>query len=542
MKKLLLTLAAVGAIVTASAAVADLSKVWNVPVENAYKAEAKEWNAPVAVDAEGNVIATGAFTEDLTIAGANLEAIGTSAYVVKYDKTGKAAWAVAFTGAATITAIDTDADGNIYIAGTLADEVTFGTTSGSPIVKEGMKVDETPTVSQCASFLAKYDKNGKIITAESFAPEYLPALVETGSYFGPLDDYDVFFHINKIAVNGNDVYASALFTGKTTIGDTSFEGSYNDPWFGAMFIEIKSAAVFKLDATFKTCDKFVECVIPEPLATDNSYCPTGISFALDNSTLYAVFSGNGPLTVKNATSTKNVEATFQDYNFIFVSVNDNKIDQFVTFEAPDAGFDTSCNPINSFVYGSNIFVTGYEAFAENYNEANERIGNEIFVFTAATDNLAGAQKKVFESISGDITYYDVVSATILSSGEIYINALGRYNNTKKEGDETIFSKGAFANVAKSFVFANDAFAPATTVTDAVGVAAAGSYVAFSQIGETGAIFSLYNDTKSSGISDIVADENAEAEYFNLQGVRVANPENGLYIVRRGNKVTKEVIR
>lgn len=550
MKKLLLTLAAAGAIVTASAAVTDLTKVWSASAENSYKAEAKEWNAPVAVDAEGNMIATGAFTEDFTIAGANLEAIGSSAYVVKYDKTGKAAWAVAFTGAATITAIDTDADGNIYIAGTLADEVTFGTTSGTAIVKEGMKVDGTPTVSQCASFLAKYDKDGKIITAESFAPEYLPALVETGGYFGPLDDYDVFFHINKIAVNGNDVYASALFTGKTTIGDTSFEGSYNDPWFGALYFEIKSAAVFKLDATFKTCDKLIECVIPEPLATDNSYSPTGISFALDNSTLYAVFSGSGPLTVKNATSTKNVEATFQDYNFIFVSVNDNKIDQFVTFEAPDAGFDTSCNPTNSFVYGSNIFVTGYEAFAENYNTADERIGNEIFVFTAATNNLAGAQKKVFESISGDITYYDVESAAILSTGEIYINTLGRYNNTKtekvmegeKEVTKTIFSKGDFANVAKSFVFANDAFAPASTVTDAVGVAAAGSYVAFSQIGETGAIFSLYNDTKSSGISDIVADENAEAEYFNLQGVRVANPENGLYIVRRGNKVTKEIIR
>lgn len=34
----------------------------------------------------------------------------------------------------------------------------------------------------------------------------------------------------------------------------------------------------------------------------------------------------------------------------------------------------------------------------------------------------------------------------------------------------------------------------------------------------------------------------EAEYFNLQGVRVANPENGLYIVRKAGKVTKEVIR
>lgn len=34
----------------------------------------------------------------------------------------------------------------------------------------------------------------------------------------------------------------------------------------------------------------------------------------------------------------------------------------------------------------------------------------------------------------------------------------------------------------------------------------------------------------------------EVEYFNLQGVRVANPENGLYIVRQGNKVSKQVIR
>ncbi len=47
----------------------------------------------------------------------------------------------------------------------------------------------------------------------------------------------------------------------------------------------------------------------------------------------------------------------------------------------------------------------------------------------------------------------------------------------------------------------------------------------------------------SGI-EAVAAENAAApvEFFNLQGVRVANPENGLYIRRQGNKVEKVVIR
>lgn len=36
--------------------------------------------------------------------------------------------------------------------------------------------------------------------------------------------------------------------------------------------------------------------------------------------------------------------------------------------------------------------------------------------------------------------------------------------------------------------------------------------------------------------------NAPAEYFNLQGVRVMNPGPGFYIVRRGNTVSKELIR
>ena len=44
----------------------------------------------------------------------------------------------------------------------------------------------------------------------------------------------------------------------------------------------------------------------------------------------------------------------------------------------------------------------------------------------------------------------------------------------------------------------------------------------------------------TGITNISADENAPVEYFNLQGVRVANPENGIFIVRQGSKVTKVI--
>lgn len=48
-------------------------------------------------------------------------------------------------------------------------------------------------------------------------------------------------------------------------------------------------------------------------------------------------------------------------------------------------------------------------------------------------------------------------------------------------------------------------------------------------------------TNDAGVAGIEAD-NAEAVYYSLDGRRVVNPENGLYIVRRGNKVEKVMIR
>ena len=47
----------------------------------------------------------------------------------------------------------------------------------------------------------------------------------------------------------------------------------------------------------------------------------------------------------------------------------------------------------------------------------------------------------------------------------------------------------------------------------------------------------------SGINNIAVDNaNAPVQYFNLQGVEVANPENGIYIRRQGNKATKVLVK
>ena len=72
-------------------------------------------------------------------------------------------------------------------------------------------------------------------------------------------------------------------------------------------------------------------------------------------------------------------------------------------------------------------------------------------------------------------------------------------------------------------------------------------VRFDAIRHDGPITNVYFDNitveaKNSSVSDIEI-EDAEPEYFTIQGIRVENPtEPGLYIVRRGNTATKEIIR
>lgn len=71
--------------------------------------------------------------------------------------------------------------------------------------------------------------------------------------------------------------------------------------------------------------------------------------------------------------------------------------------------------------------------------------------------------------------------------------------------------------------------------------------------QQGLSFNVYNGAslvsvqaltpKGNAVNNIsVDDSNATAEFFNLQGVRVANPENGIFIRRQGNKVSKVVVR
>lgn len=53
------------------------------------------------------------------------------------------------------------------------------------------------------------------------------------------------------------------------------------------------------------------------------------------------------------------------------------------------------------------------------------------------------------------------------------------------------------------------------------------------------VFNVGDGTITTGIEAVAADAaEGEAEYFNLQGIRVANPQGGVFIRRQGAKVAK----
>ncbi len=57
----------------------------------------------------------------------------------------------------------------------------------------------------------------------------------------------------------------------------------------------------------------------------------------------------------------------------------------------------------------------------------------------------------------------------------------------------------------------------------------------------GKYLSMWKFTPGASAIDEIAADNAAVEYYNLQGVKVANPENGIFVKKQGAKATKVVL-
>ena len=128
-------------------------------------------------------------------------------------------------------------------------------------------------------------------------------------------------------------------------------------------------------------------------------------------------------------------------------------------------------------------------------------------------------------------FYGEVTFTGAGDGYSYFAVSGG------KGDWTSVNAARFAPVAGEVAFNLDEKVEFDRGEAAFKVVAEGTYfinVDFDSM-------TVWVSSEAAGVEAIEV-ETATPVYYNLQGVEVANPQNGLFIVKQGNKVSKQLIK
>ena len=402
-----------------------------------------------------------------------------------------------------------------------------------------MKIFDYYSYAQDGSFIAYYNAAGQVQKVDTYLAEPLKALAENPGYNpNPKDNY---FHINSISVDADkNVYCSAHYTGETHVKGADFVSSYDDVMgLGFIFAQMGSGSTFKV-APDGTNTMLVSCSYPEvQQAMDLEYQVYGVNGVYADGAVYTAFSCNGALTLTTAEGAVKVEN--EDGNCAYYVTKVDVATGALTNQVVNNGYmDQTYNNFFAVQNADNVYFVGGD-------QNDDTLKPENFVITAPKADITSATVANTTIIDGIVSYKFALDATIDAAGNVAFISGGYYNQTepkpepKPEGWEASYKNGEFANVTKCLSFADGKFTPVASLDNARTIAANGDYMVAGTTTETGADVTLYKGTEA-GLEGIAADNNAAAEYFNLQGIRVANPTSGLYIRRQGNTATKVLVK
>ena len=408
---------------------ADQQK-WSKSVENTVsKWEELNLQAPTAVDNAGNTYATGAFTQPIVIGSTVLDPIANSAYLAKYDAEGNVAWAVGLRGAATITAITTDEQNNVYVAGTLADAVEVGSTDGKTQTING-KAGEVEN--QVSSFIAAYSAEGalkatKVIWTETDATEAIP----NGSYEGSPN-----IQINHLAVAGNKLYASALYTGDLTMDDMKWEGSYLD-LFG-YYMDYVSGGIFSVDKTTLSQTTSIANIVTTGLFTMGTSAVKSISLTTGGNDIYMCFSASGNVTYNKADQTSEdfvFPESEEASGYVVSSIKEGRINSktFTTTITKSTAFG-SVNDMK--IEGENLYIAGcfQEALAFD-NTLTAKDACDLYTVALNKNNFElqwAAQSNLNEGNGDAQHFYENFTAMTVNNGEVSLYGYVIQNQDNKK--------------------------------------------------------------------------------------------------------------
>lgn len=431
MKRTLL-IAACSLLLTGTQAFAADQQKWSKSVENTVSIwEELNLQAPTAVDNAGNTYATGAFTQPIVIGSTVLDPIANSAYLAKYDANGNALWAVGLRGAATITAITTDEQNNVYVAGTLADAVEVGSTDGKAQTVNG-KAGEVEN--QVSSFIAAYSAEGalkatKVIWTETDAT--VAEAIPNGSYEGSPN-----IQINHLAVAGNKLYASALYTGDLTVDDMKWEGSYLD-LFG-YYMDYVSGGIFSVDKTTLSQTTSIANIVTTGLFTMGTSAVKSISLTTDGNDIYMCFSASGNVTYNKADQTSEnfvFPESEEASGYVISSIKEGRVNSktFTTTITKSTAFG-SVNEMK--IEGENLYIAGcfQEALAFD-NTLTAKDACDLYTVALNKNNFElqwAAQSNLNEGNGDAQHFYENFTAMTVNNGEVSLYGYVIQNQDNKK--------------------------------------------------------------------------------------------------------------
>ena len=520
MKKILLTLVVFMAAI-ASSAQSIIPNGWYATFEPV--SDANELNGiKTAASADGSVYVSSTYNKAFTFGGkevADPEGL-TSACIVKYNEKGQEQWAVALEGSAVVYALDTDADGTLYAAGSFIDVVKYTGTDGTTGELAG-------GADAHSAFVAKISKDGKVESVKTIAPVINAAILESFMYF-PEPNY-VYVTPNNIQIDGEKVYVSATYT--ADVEELGWKAAYLNV-FDFMYMENKSAGIFSLDKANLANPTSVATVQNTENISYNQYYPEALDFTAENGTVYVGFFGFGNLTL--ATPAGNKDFTFG----ISADESGNKEHAFV--------LATIGSDVNAKVFNTEMHAKD----AKPYKVYMEKSGDNLFIGGTFFGQLPFDAQKNSGELASDIFTASVKAAdfttnwTFVGQSESDALSMSVNDETVLISSKNIFhiinlANGEVQNTKEQTLIATDACRmtclSAITCSETV-LGVSGKYNATSSEGETSidtwiATFEPVSDAKElNGIKTASAADGSvyvSSTYnkaFTFGGKEVADPE------------------
>ena len=213
-------------------------------------------------------------------------------------------------------------------------------------------------------------------------------------------------------------------------------------------------------------------------------------------------------------------------------------------DAPEEGDTSGDDIVNDQIYSMELPYSGVRQYilkTSTLNGTLEPVGLDVTVDDMIM--LVGKEESYEVKRNNSVTW----QGTIKNNGEFYYYGhIAPALFTKEYGEYSVSYE--FPNFTVSLEpGATLDWSATKRVTNAFGLVDGTDYYYGFYNPENGKIVSrlvkFHYGTPSSGIEDAEIDTNVPAEYFNLQGIRVAQPAAGeIYIVRRGDKTTKEFVK